>query len=146
MDERAPRLVRLGPEHVAAAKLAAAVIHNGRMPRMTAADRARAVAALRAIAGEFARADADRSGPSVGRARELGFELRELELPVRVADRLRALGMRRVGDLCAYAPRELLALPGVGERSLADVQAALSGLGLSLAVDVGRPGPRTPAR
>ncbi|WP_395066145.1 DNA-directed RNA polymerase subunit alpha C-terminal domain-containing protein [Paraburkholderia silvatlantica] len=55
-----------------------------------------------------------------------------LGLHSRITNRLRAGGVYRVADLCACSAEDLLRLPGIGKRSIAGVQQAITRAGFSL--------------
>jgi DNA-directed RNA polymerase alpha subunit len=61
-----------------------------------------------------------------------GRPVDELELPVRVANRLHNDGINTVGDLVGRSRRDLLRIPQFGRRSLNEVVEALDDLGLHL--------------
>jgi DNA-directed RNA polymerase alpha subunit len=55
-----------------------------------------------------------------------------LELNFRITNRLASMGIYRVHDLCVCSAEDLLRVPGFGQRSLREVEAALQRAGRSL--------------
>ena len=57
----------------------------------------------------------------------------DLELPTYVHSVLSRAGIERVSDLLAYSTKELMDIPGLGQKSLEEVRARLAGKGWTLA-------------
>jgi DNA-directed RNA polymerase alpha subunit len=67
----------------------------------------------------------------------------DLNLPERLLQFLDSEGLKTVGDLTQKSSRDLLRLPGIGSKSVKDIESALSKVGLKLSEDrAGRLVPR----
>jgi DNA-directed RNA polymerase alpha subunit len=66
----------------------------------------------------------------------------DIKLPERLLHFLDSEGMKTVGDLAQKSSRELLRLPGIGGKSIKDIEVALSNVGLELTQSL--TGPLTP--
>jgi len=67
---------------------------------------------------------------------KLAMSIEELDLSVRARNCLEAVHLKTVGDLVTKSGAELLKVRNFGKTSLAEVEGKLSGLGLSLGMDV----------
>src|SRR3989338_4623924 len=70
---------------------------------------------------------------SVGDLQENAASLDKLKLKTRVVHALQAAHMRTITDVAAKTEEELLAIEGLGEKTVKDIKKALGKLGLTLA-------------
>ena len=76
--------------------------------------------------------------------RRLSMTTRDLDLSVRTANCLEALGVRTVRDICIRSEPELRRIPAFGETSLFELKHKLSRLGLRLGMTTRDLGMRDP--
>lgn len=67
-----------------------------------------------------------------GRSGGLDGSIAELPISGKAYSRLDSVAVRTTADLIRMTERELLAIPYLGKKTLAEIKAALAGLGLSL--------------
>lgn len=58
-------------------------------------------------------------------SRELEFPIEELDLGLEVLNKLKRVGIERLGDLLKYSDAELLAIPGIRDTRLAQIKSAV---------------------
>lgn len=66
----------------------------------------------------------------------LGVKLTKFNLSTRAANVMRAKGVVLVGDLCKLTESELLRLPGMGRKTINELRAILSSLGLQFGMNI----------